>query len=175
MDPYVSQVQLFGFNFAPQGWAQCNGQLMPIQQNTALFSLLGTTYGGNGSTTYALPNLQGSAVCAQGQGPGLSQRSQGESFGSPSITLLSSEMPAHTHPLNVFGQRDDSKRHGSPSAGDALVSPTAPAFTTNNLPPTGPFSAMAVPVGGNQPHENRQPYLAMNFCIALVGIYPPRP
>lgn len=175
MDPFVSQIQAFAFNFAPQGWAQCNGQLMPIAQNIALFSLLSTVYGGDGSATYALPNLQGRAVSGQGQGPGRTPREQGAAFGSTAVTLLPNQLPSHTHTLEVFNQRDAAKRHASPSAGDALVSPTVTAFTTNNTPATSLFGPPLGPTGSNQAHENRQPYLALNFCIALMGVFPQHP
>ncbi len=175
-DPFIGQVQIFGFGFAPSSWAQCAGQIMPIAQNTALFSLLGTSFGGDGKTTYALPNFQGAAACAVGQGPGLTGRVIGEAFGSKTVTLLTNEMPSHSHAFNVFNQGDTTKRHGVPLPGDAL---SAPGTVTPFVPGgavSGNFPATVVaPAGGNQPHENQQPYLVLNFCIALSGVFPQRP
>ena len=174
-DPYLGQLQIFGFDFAPQNWASCNGQIMPISQFSALFSLLGVNFGGNGTTNFSLPNFQGAAACATGQGPGLSPRSVGETFGTENVTLTSGEMPAHNHPFNVYNQSDASKRHGTPVAGDALSAPgTITPFITGTA--SGNFAPqMILPAGGGQPHPNQQPYLAMNFCIALNGIFPQRP
>jgi len=171
-DPFVAEVRIFPFNFAPRGWAFCNGQLLPISQNTALFSLLGTTYGGNGQSTFALPNLQGSAVMQEGQGPGLSQRVLGETAGSETVTLLQSEIPAHSHGLTAQNVPGDTS-----SPGAAAYSRVIGA--TPYQPPGGPQVAMSpqavAPAGGSQPHNNMQPYLTLNFCIALQGIFPPRP
>jgi microcystin-dependent protein len=170
--PFVSEIRIFSGNFAPKGWALCDGQLMPISQNTALFSLLGTTYGGDGITNFALPNLQGASPMQQGQGPGLSLRDLGESGGEQAVTLLQSEIPSHSHGLqgasssglsvptsNVFG----AVAFGRPAA----YSPSGPGNVA-----MGP-SALAV-AGGNQPHNNMPPYLCMTFIIALQGVYPPR-
>ena len=147
---------------------------MPIQQNTALFALLGTQYGGNGQTTYQLPDLMNRAACSQGQGPGLTPRTIGETFGSSTVTLLQQEMPNHTHTLQFFNQGDPAKRLSTPQANAALNLPSqaaskffAPAGGMTALAPTALQSA-----GGSQPHENRQPYLALNFCIALQGVFP---
>ena len=170
-EPFIGQIQLFGFNFPPRGWAFCNGATLAIQQNTALFSLLGTQYGGNGQTTFQLPNLVNRAACEQGQGPGLTDRTIGEIFGSNSVTLSMQEMPAHTHPMQIYSQNDTTKRQPSPANGNALGSPVANAFFTG--PADSPFPPTVIqPAGGGQPHENRQPYLAMNFCIALQGVFP---
>lgn len=175
-DPFLGEVQIFGFDFAPNEWAQCNGQIMPIAQNTALFSLLGTNFGGDGKVTYALPNFQGKAACAAGQGPGVTGRAIGEAFGSETVTLLTSEMPSHNHAFHVFNQGDAAKRHGMPSPGDALsipgvVKPFVPGGTVSgNFP-----MAMVTSAGSSQPHENRQPHMALNFCIALRGLFPQRP
>ncbi|WP_430391817.1 phage tail protein [Dyella sp. 20L07] len=176
-DPFIGEIQIFAFNFAPARWAFCAGQILPIQQNTALFSLLGTNYGGNGQNTFGLPNLQGQTVCATGQGPGLSQRDLGETFGSETVTLTSNQMPMHLHSANVYGQRDTTKRHSSPLAQDALLVPaTITPFTTTNTVGGSFVPAMIGPAtGGNQPHPNQQPYLTLNFCIALAGNFPPRP
>lgn len=119
-EPYTGEIQLFGFNYAPYNWAFCNGAMLPIQQNPALYSLLGTNYGGNGQTYFQLPNFAGRAGCNQGNGPGLTSRTIGEVFGTQNVTLLSTEMPAHTHALTVYNQTDVSKRASTPSAGNSL-------------------------------------------------------
>lgn len=171
-DPFVAEIRIFGFNFAPRGWAFCNGQLLPLSQNTALFSLLGTTYGGNGASTFALPNLQARAPMYWGQGPGLSLHDLGETAGSQSVSLLPSELPGHAHGVNV------------PTRAEALADranafnnvPAAPADATYAA--SGATTAMnplsIAPAGSGQPHNNMQPYLTLNFCIALQGIFPPR-
>jgi microcystin-dependent protein len=170
MDPFVAEIRIFPFNFAPTGWAFCDGQLLPLSQNTALFSLLGTTYGGNGQSNFALPDLQGRAPMHPGQGPGLSLRDLGETGGSETVSLLESEIPAHSHTLNAL---NDSGLQFSPEG-----SLTARANIYKTSPP-GNLVNMSVnklaPAGGDQPHNNLQPYLTMNFCIALQGVYPPRP
>jgi microcystin-dependent protein len=178
MDPFVAEIRVFPFTFAPRGWAFCNGQLLPLSQNTALFSLLGTTYGGNGQTTFGLPDLQGRTAMHPGQGQGLSLRDLGESGGVETVTLLQSEMPIHTHGLTACdadatddvptgllpakGQFDDGTTFG-PIGGYSATAPN-----TNMSP-----SALTLS-GGGQPHANMQPYLTLNYCIALVGVYPPR-
>ena len=172
MDPFVAEIRIFGFNFAPNGWAFCNGQLLPIAQNTALFSLLGTTYGGDGRSTFALPNLQGSAAMHPGQGPGLSLHDLGETGGLPNLTLLESQIPAHSHTLLV----QTTVASKSTPANNSL---SRVSGATPYLPPAGaPLVAMApeavAPAGGSQPHNNMMPYLALKFCIALQGVYPPR-
>jgi microcystin-dependent protein len=174
-NPFVGEIRIFGFNFAPTGWALCNGQLMPISQNTALFSLLGTTYGGDGKSTFALPNLQGSAPLQQGQGPGLSLYDLGELDGEPSVTLLTSEMPVHTH---VPGCLDGAGSLTSP-AGNVWASAKVgrQGESRYSLTPGAgpPMSVQEIaPVGGNLPHNNMPPFLVLNFCIALQGVYPPR-
>lgn len=173
--PFIGEIQLFGFNYAPQGWAFANGALLPVSQNTALFSLLGTTYGGDGQTTFALPNLGGKTACHQGRGPGLTPRVMGAAFGEDSVSLQSQELPAHSHSLQLFRQPDPGKLASSPSAGDAIAPPAGrqtSAFAAGAAA-NAPFADNAIGgVGGSQPHENRQPYLALNFCIALSGVYP---
>lgn len=176
-EPYVGEIQLFGFNFNPRGWAFCNGATLPISQNTALFSLLGTQYGGDGRTTFQLPNFAGRAGCEQGQGPGLAERTIGESFGSDTVTLDASQIPSHSHAFNLFGQSDEQKRSGTPANGNAFASLQAA------LPfvPPGTVDAMLAPnailpsQGGGLPHQNQQPYLGLNFCIALQGVFPSFP
>jgi microcystin-dependent protein len=170
-DPFVAEIRIFPFNFAPKGWAWCDGQLLPLSQNTALFSLLGTTYGGNGKSNFALPDLQGRAPMHPGQGPGLSLHDLGEQGGSETVTLLESEIPAHPHgmqanafPANV--QAPSPQRALAQSTGGVAYKPP-PANTT--------MSSQAIgPAGGNQPHNNLQPYLTFYFNIALQGVFPPR-
>lgn len=172
-DPFVAEIRIFPFNFAPKGWAFCDGQLLSTSQSTALFSLLGTNYGGNGESNFALPNLQGSAVIGQGQGPGLNDYLVGESGGSEFVTLLSTEIPIHSHALQgvtnpppaTGGSPSPSVGMGRPNGGTVYCAP-------NNL---GQMSPNAIGLaGGSQPHNNMMPYLTMNFCIALQGIFPPR-
>lgn len=171
-EPYIGEIRLFGFNFAPYGWAQCNGQLLPIAQYTALFSILGVNYGGDGRTTFALPDLQGRAALNSGQGPGLSFRTLGESGGEPYVTLIASEMPQHTHlaaaSTNLADQIDPANNVWATGAGGR----------GQNFYASGADVAMSSQAiglaGGNQPHNNLPPYLALNYCIALQGVYPPR-
>ena len=169
-DPFVAEIRIFAFNFAPTGWAFCDGQVMPISQNTALFSLLGTTYGGDGKSTFALPNLQGNAPMQPGQGPGLSLHDLGETGGSQAVTLLQSEIPMHSHVLNGTN---------GPANLQAPAADRVLGRANNNVyHAPGNLVAMApealAPAGGNQPHNNMQPYLTLNFCIALQGVFPPR-
>ncbi len=170
-DPFVAEIRIFPFNFAPKGWAVCNGQLMAISQNTALFSLVGTTYGGDGLSTFALPNIQGRAVMQQGQGPGLSSRSLGESGGEDTVTLLASEIPAHSHSLQASADDADLS---APTAARSLATSQG-GFAYAPAAGLTPLSAQALaPTGGGLPHNNLQPYLTLTFCIALQGIFPPR-
>jgi microcystin-dependent protein len=174
-DPFIGQIQPFGFNFAPANWAFCNGATLAIQQNTALFSLIGVQYGGNGSTTFQLPNFSARAAGGPGQGPGLSPRAVGDTFGIAQVSLTSAEMPAHQHTLTAFAQTDTTKRSGVPVNGGGLSLPGSNAVKPfSNTAPNTPMSpTMLLPsTGGNQPHNNQQPYLAVNFCIALVGVFP---
>lgn len=177
-EPFIGQIQLFGFNFNPRGWAFCNGATLPIQQNTALFALVGTTYGGNGQTTFQLPNFAGRAGCQQGQGPGLTPRSLGETFGTNTVTLTSNQIPQHTHGINAFSQSDTTKKSGSPANGSALSSlgsGTAKPFIATPLDTQFAPNMIQPSAGGGQPHQNQQPYLGVNFCIALQGIFPSFP
>ncbi|MGO1073264.1 phage tail protein [Lysobacter sp. CA199] len=171
-EPFIAQIQIFGFNFAPRGWAVCTGQTIPIQQNTALFALLGTQYGGDGKTTFQLPNFVNRAVCSQGQGSGLTPRSMGETFGSNAVTLSSQEMPIHTHAVTLYNQNVASKKADVPSSGNSLGSPNTFAFVPGTAANAQFSPTLVLPTGNSQPHENRQPYLAMNFCIALEGVFP---
>jgi microcystin-dependent protein len=173
-DPFVAEIRIFPFNFAPKGWAFCDGQLMPISQNTALFSLLGTFYGGDGKSTFALPNLQGSAPIHQGQGQGLSEYFLGQQGGSETVTLIQSEMPLHNHNVGVTFEN---ATQGS-LANDVILARSVAGnlyqTTTNaNLVQLAP-QALSIS-GGDQPHNNMMPYLTLNFCIALQGVFPARP
>jgi microcystin-dependent protein len=171
-DPFVAEIRIFPFNFAPRGWAFCDGQLLPISQNTALFSLLGTTYGGNGQSNFALPDLQGRAPMHPGQGPGLSLHDLGESGGSDTVTLLESEIPSHSHALTAL-VNPALVNAPSPAVGLARSRNTS-AYTTaaTNLVSMAPQGLG--PAGGDQPHNNLMPYLTFSFCIALQGVFPPR-
>lgn len=172
-EPFVGEICMFPFNFVPKGWAACNGQLLPLSQNTVLFSLLGTTYGGDGKSTFALPDLQGMVPIQSGQGPGLSLYDLGQTGGSETVTLLQSEIPAHSHTLQYgstagtqespVGQiwKDTAGRRG----GSAYTSPGNAVMMSNEALKT---------TGGNSPHNNMQPYLTLHFCIALQGVFPPR-
>jgi microcystin-dependent protein len=172
MEPFMGMIAMFGFSFAPEGWALCNGQLMSIQQNSALFALLGTTYGGDGVQTFALPNLQSRVPIGMGTGPGLSTYVQGQVGGEENHTLLSTEMPQHSHSMQ--GSNDPAAQ---PNAG--LGSLPSNSRGGGNLYATGvnslvPMASPTTPTGGNQAHNNTQPYLVMNYCIALVGDFPQR-
>lgn len=172
-DQFVAEIRVFPFNFAPMGWAMCNGQLLPIAQNTALFSLLGTTYGGDGKSTFALPNLQGNVPMQPGQGPGLSLYDLGQEGGTSTVTLLQSEVPAHTHGL-AASQADG----GDPAPTAELVATGVGGilmYAPTASPPATLSDRALTPAGGDQPHNNLMPYLTLNFCIAMQGIFPPRP
>jgi microcystin-dependent protein len=178
--PFVSEITMFGFNFAPTGWALCQGQLLPISQNTALFSLLGTMYGGNGTSTFALPNLQDRTAVSFGQGPGLSSYSQGEEDGVPFVTLLTTEIPSHSHFFNANTNpgtvvNASNNQLGVGQGGTKQNTYNANIFSTaTNLATTG-LSPFAVSfTGSSLPHNNMQPYLTLNFCIAMQGVFPPR-
>jgi len=167
-DPFLAEIRITGFSFAPRGWAFCNGQVIPLSQNTALFSLLGTTYGGNGSSNFALPDLQARAPLQAGQGPGLSDRVLGQSGGQATVTLQPAELPSHTHALRAAG---GAAVTGAPAG--SLATASAPVYG----PPSDPVAmadAALAPTGEGQPHPNRPPYLALNFVIALQGIFPSR-
>ena len=176
--PFVSEIRMYGFNFAPVGWAFCDGQLLPISQNTALFSLLGTFYGGDGKSTFALPNLQGNCAVHQGQGAGLQEWFLGEEQGSQFTTLLVSEIPAHQHFMNVSASNGNvGTANGSQLArsfkGNIQASNTGKMYSTA-APNTTMHPLATAITGGGLPHNNMMPYLTLNFCIALQGIFPPR-
>ncbi len=173
-EPFTAEIRIFAGNFAPRGWAFCNGQLLPVSQNTALFSLIGTTYGGDGRTTTALPNLEGRAPMHPGRGPGLTARRLGQQGGVETVTLTEAQMPNHSHTMQ--GSTDESEFDGSPTPTNNL-----PGVVEGGAEPYGPAGTMqAFPdaavqnTGGSQAHNNLQPFLVMNFIIALVGLYPSR-
>ena len=169
-DPFVAEIRIFPFNFAPKGWAWCDGQLMPLSQNTALFSLLGTTYGGNGKSNFALPDLDGRAPIAQGDGQGLTERYIGEADGEETVTLLQSEMPFHNHSMNVSA---DPASEREPPNQNFAQGVCVNYWDTQN--PNVTLNPQALTIqGGSLPHNNMQPYLTMNFCIAMQGVFPAR-
>lgn len=169
-DPFVAEIRIFPFNFAPKGWAFCDGQLLPLSQNTALFSLLGTTYGGDGKSTFALPDMQSSAPMHPGQGPGLSLHDLGEMGGSEFVTLITSEMPVHSHILSVSAQDGIEPAPAAQLFGKGVgVNMYAVPGALTQLSPN-----TVAPSGGSSPHNNMQPYLTLNFNIALQGVFPPR-
>ncbi|MDO8034506.1 tail fiber protein [Janthinobacterium sp. SUN128] len=171
--PYLGEIQVFGFNFTPYGWASCNGATLQIRQYTALFSLIGTQYGGDGVNTFQLPNFTGRAPCSQGQGPGLTQRVMGETFGSNTVQLNITQIPNHTHQLTLSRQTNATLQRNVPQNGDGLTSITGTnAFVPATTPNTTLSPLTIGSAGGGQAHENRQPLLAVNFCIALQGEFP---
>ena len=170
-EPFLGEIDLMAFNFAPRGWAMCNGQLLSIQQNTALFSLLGTTYGGDGVQTFALPDLRGRRAVGAGQGPGLSPYVIGQSGGEEVVTLTVAQLPQHNHlPIG------DSGIGTSATPGGGFWSSQTQVFLYNNAPlSTVAMSSQAIgTTGGGQPHDNRSPFLVLNYVIALTGIFPSR-
>jgi microcystin-dependent protein len=169
-EPFLAEIRMFGGNFAPRGWAFCNGQLLSIAQNTALFSLLGTTFGGNGTTTFALPDLRGRAPMHWGQGPGLSTRTLGEVGGVETVTLISNQMPAHTHAVNAVS---DPANSAIPTAGLWAADQAGDTYNDSNPNTTMNPQALGI-AGGSQPHENMSPFLCVSFIIALEGIFPSR-
>jgi microcystin-dependent protein len=170
MDPFVAEIRIFGFNFAPKGWAFCDGQILPLSQNTALFSLLGTTYGGDGRSNFALPDLRGRSPMFYGQGAGLSLHDIGETGGDEAVTLLESEIPSHSHNVMASTQLATENKPGSQNwaMGDGINLYAAASSLVAMSNQTPSLS------GGGQPHNNMQPYLTLEFCIALQGVYPPR-
>ena len=172
-DQFVAEIRIFPFNFAPKGWAFCDGQLLPLSQNTALFSLVGTFYGGDGKSTFGLPNFQGRAPLNMGQGPGLSVYDIGETGGESSVTLLQTEMPSHTHTAQAVAGAGGQNPPGN--AWSELTQRGLTAYTPSVTAQNVTMNPLALSIsGGNQPHNNLQPYLTLNFCIALQGLYPSR-
>jgi len=170
-EPFIAEIRIFAGNFAPRSWAFCDGQLLPIAQNTALFSLIGTTYGGDGRTTTALPNLQGRAAMHPGRGPGLTSRRLGERLGTESVTLSEAQIPAHSHTWRTFPKPGNNVDPENKLLAEGLgVNP----FTSKVDPTTAMNSATIGSTGGSQAHNNMQPYLAINYIIALQGLYPSR-
>jgi microcystin-dependent protein len=185
-DVFLGQIVLLPFNFAPVGFALCQGQILPISQNTALFALLGTQYGGDGKTTFALPNLQGRVALGFGQGPGLTERAQGTTGGTEAIALTVDTMSRHSHalPATSVACRDGAGDSQTPVGNVPATESTGVTATYASSPANASMragsiaasgSATVAPSGSGVPHENRQPYLVMNFCIALQGIFPQRP
>ncbi len=181
-EPFIGQIMLFAGNFAPRGWAFCNGQILSIAQNTALFSILGTTYGGNGQTTFALPDLRGRVPLSPGQGPGLPNYNLGQMSGSPTHTLITTEMPQHNHTAQVTTKSFDNSLGGTGDVETTAGHYWASSIGVGNIYSTTHNAAMAADAvgvtvgvsGGSQPHNNMQPYTAINYIIALEGIYPSR-
>ena len=173
MDPFVAEIRIFPFNFAPTGWAQCNGQLLPISQNTALFSLLGTMYGGDGKSTFALPNFEGSVPMFWGTGSGLSTYDEGQTGGTQAVTLLNTEMPVHNH--GFMGANETGEQvslTNNVMLANAVGGNIYQTNSTQNLTQMNP-QALSI-TGSSFPHNNMQPYLTVLFCIALQGVFPPR-
>ncbi len=171
-DPFVAEIRIFPLNFVPKNWAWCNGQLLPIAQNTTLFSLLGTTYGGDGKSNFALPNLVGRAVIGPGQGPGLSERTLGEPVGQSTVTLTSAEIPSHNHTMQINNVAGNST---SPNGnGLAVAARGVPIFAPMSGASGNMHASALTEAGGGQPHNNMQHYLTMNFAIAMQGVFPPR-
>ncbi|SFU20889.1 Microcystin-dependent protein [Algoriphagus locisalis] len=179
MDEYIGIVKMFAGTFAPRGWAFCNGQLLAISSNSALFSILGTTYGGDGRTTFALPNLMGRVPLGTGQGPGLSSHRLGDMAGQENVTLNQTEIPQHTHSLQASSGVGsvNTATNNFPAGGQIQIDRSSPVYPTNCYATSGgtAMNPQAIGVaGGSQPHSNMQPYLAMNYIICLQGIFPPR-
>lgn len=179
-EPFVGEIRMVGFNFAPVGWALCQGQLLSISTNTALFSLLGTTFGGNGVTNFGLPDLRGRAPVGMGQGPGLTDIVQGEMSGTENVTLLTTNMPMHTHPTSVQVAGTPTSNVTAPSATNSVLGASgagpgsASIWSTEMANPVNLSGVQAGVAGGSQPFDNRNPYLGTNFIIALNGIFPSR-
>ena len=170
--PFLGEIRMVGFTFPPKGWALCNGQILSISQNAALFSLLGTTYGGNGTSTFALPDLRSRVPIHAGQGIGLSPYVQGEQTGTESVVLTFSQMPSHNHTVNGVASGGN---QASPAGGSPAIESTGTSLDYSNATPSSPMNAaMLSPAGSNQPHNNIQPVLCVNFVIALQGIFPSR-
>ncbi|MGK5064988.1 phage tail protein [Janthinobacterium sp. LB3P112] len=171
--PFIGEIQIFGFNFPPSGWALCNGATLPLQQYTTLFALIGTTYGGNGTSTFQLPNIVGRSACSQGTGPGLAARDIGAPFGSAGVSLTTDQLPSHRHGMTVNRQPTASLQSNAPLTNALLLAPSKTAAMTVSVTPDTTLAPNAIGMsGGSQSHENRQPLLALNYCIALQGEFP---
>lgn len=169
-EPFIGQIMAVGFNFAPRGWAMCDGQLLPISQNDALYALIGTTYGGDGVTTFALPDLRSRIAIHQGQGPGLTNRPIGQASGTETVTLTSNQMPSHTHPVSATAVNADKP---TPANNIWATEPTTSTFFYGAGPTDSTMNPQTISTaGGNQPHDNLMPYLTMTYVIALFGIFP---
>lgn len=173
-DPFLGEIRVFPFGYQPVGWAFCSGQLMSIQQNTALYSILGIVYGGDGRVTFGLPNLNGQAVVGVGQGPGLSPQYQGQQSGSATVQLQADQMPMHNHTVQASGEPAETPT-ASPTAALARAAPGKPYGSDPNAGRVQMAPQALPPAGGAAPHNNMPPVLAMNFCIALQGVFPQRP
>ena len=179
MQPFLGQITLFPYNFAPNGWALCEGQLLPISQYTALFSLLGTQFGGDGRTNFALPDLRGRAAIGQGQGPGLSPYAIGETQGAEQVTLTTATVPAHSHAFPAFASSATTNAPNGALPAEGHGSGRGGGFAVNTYSASGTAVSLAAgqvapAAGGGQPHSNLQPYLTLNWCIALQGVFPAR-
>lgn len=174
-EPFIGEIRVFGFDFAPRGWAFCDGQLLPVGQYTALYSILGTTYGGDGRTSFALPNLHGRAPMMYGRGPGLTARREGEVGGVSHVTLTHAEMPSHTHTMLVSTAPARSGEPKDQYLGTARGALPYVEVAGGTEPDTVMAADALAPAGGSLPHNNLQPYLVLNYCIALEGLFPPRP
>jgi len=175
-DPFIGEIRCFGFNFAPFEWAFCDGQLMSIAQNQALFAVIGTTYGGDGQSTFAMPNLMDRAPMAWGNGQGLTPRTIAQTLGTPTVTLTTQQMPSHNHMLVTASAGSTDDESDTPSSSAWLgTSVGGQMYTDNAATPNVPFAQNAISInGGSQPHNNLQPLLTLNFCISLAGIFPSR-
>lgn len=175
-EPFIAEIRMFTYTFAPRGWAYCNGQIMPIAQHTSLFALVGTTYGGDGRTTFGLPNLQGRVPMHPGRGPGLSSYRLGQAGGSYTVDLTDAQMPAHTHDLQVTLNNPTTTDPGESYPSKYRDAEDKKEYAYKNNPTLdAQFASAAVgTAGASQEHENKQPYLTVSFCIALIGIFPSR-
>lgn len=173
-EPFIGEIRMFGFNFAPRNWSFCNGQLLPISQNSALFSLLGTSYGGDGRTTFGLPEMRGRTPVHYGSGPGLTPRQIGQRSGQEGVTLTPAQLPSHNHAAQM---KAESRPANLTDPTNAILANGPTAYRANTPAEDVNMDANAVTIantGGNQPHDNMMPYAAVNFCIALFGIFPSR-
>jgi len=173
-DPYIGEIRMFAGNYAPMGWATCDGQILPIQQYTALFAILGTTYGGNGTTTFGLPDLRGRAPIHMGAGNGLTPRQIGQNGGAEKVTMTSAQMPAHNHVVNASSQEAGGNNPANMVPAVAVDGNEAPVSVYSTAGNTTMSPQMISQAGQGQPHDNMQPFLCVNFIIALEGEFPPR-